>query len=379
MPIIQPVSLPLNTVTTITANATGVDGQTLLANCAGGNITVTVPHATGQQVTVKRIDSSTNTLTIVADSGTIDGDANATLVGIEAAATFVGDGTNVQIRSVNGTQYQNTSIAGVANTLALRDGSGRTKFVDPSAAQDAATKNYVDTRALPTSVVSAFVASLTPHARYMAYANSGSFNINLPGSPTAGDEWYISKTDNSLNAVGIVTPLGSLSWTSGAIVGNYTGGLSFPGDALHIYYDGTYYYWEYSSAAGPYLPWTPTLIQNGAALTKTVNFARYNRIGGRVHAYCQVTPTQAGSVGIITLSFPVQPANAAQPLNGQFWWLRGAHYSGFPSVFGSVGSYTVIGIGSNPSAPTTTAMGAGLPALAIVSGDTLGYSIIYEG
>lgn len=36
------------------------------------------------------------------------------------------------------------TAATTASTLVLRDGSGRAKFVDPSALQDAATKNYVD-------------------------------------------------------------------------------------------------------------------------------------------------------------------------------------------------------------------------------------------
>jgi hypothetical protein len=131
-------------VTVTAATYTASNRNYILANCAANNVTITVPNTAGNTVTVKRVDASVNTLTVVPSSGTIDGDANATLVGIEVAATFVGDGTNVGVVAVNGSQYQNTSVSGTANTLALRDGNGRTQFVNPAAAADAATKGYVD-------------------------------------------------------------------------------------------------------------------------------------------------------------------------------------------------------------------------------------------
>lgn len=70
-----------------------------------------------------------------------------------SATTFTGSGAN--LTALNGSNISTGTVAnarttgataGTASTLVLRDGSGRTQMVDPSAAQDVATKNYIDTR-----------------------------------------------------------------------------------------------------------------------------------------------------------------------------------------------------------------------------------------
>jgi hypothetical protein len=131
-------------VTVTAATYTANNRDYVLANCTSNSITITVPNGAGSKVTVKRIDATVNTLTVVPSSGTLDGDPNATMVGAEVSAMFVGDGTNVGVTAVNGSQYQNASITATANMLALRDASGRTQFATPAASADAATKGYVD-------------------------------------------------------------------------------------------------------------------------------------------------------------------------------------------------------------------------------------------
>ena len=113
------------TVRTVTTTTTANNRDIILADAISGGFTVTVPITVGVSVTVKKIDSSVNVVTVVGASGTIDGDANATLVGQDASAVFVGDGTNVQVQAING-MYA-TAIADVKSaevdfgTLATRN------------------------------------------------------------------------------------------------------------------------------------------------------------------------------------------------------------------------------------------------------------------
>src|SRR6266511_3995397 len=56
---------------------------------------------------------------------------------IEAAGITLVKGTNTQLLTA-------CVAAATANKIVRRDAAGRTQFADPSAAQDAATKAYVD-------------------------------------------------------------------------------------------------------------------------------------------------------------------------------------------------------------------------------------------
>jgi hypothetical protein len=87
------------TIRSITTNATLNNGDIALVDCSGGNITLTAPITSNNTYVVKRVDSSTNTLTVVPSSGTVDGDPNLLMVGQWAACTLEGDGTNLRIRS----------------------------------------------------------------------------------------------------------------------------------------------------------------------------------------------------------------------------------------------------------------------------------------
>lgn len=73
------------TTTTVSANATLSDISglvTILCDCTSGNITISLPTAVGNQAAfnIKKIDSSTNTVTIDPDSTeTIDGQSTVTI------------------------------------------------------------------------------------------------------------------------------------------------------------------------------------------------------------------------------------------------------------------------------------------------------------
>lgn len=76
------------TASTVTANAWDV----IEANATSNAITVTLPaNSAGVRVTVKKTDSSANTVTV---SGTIDGATNHTLAYQNQSIELVGDGTN---------------------------------------------------------------------------------------------------------------------------------------------------------------------------------------------------------------------------------------------------------------------------------------------
>jgi hypothetical protein len=79
-----------------TANYTASENDGVLADASGGAITVTLPTpATGANVAVKKVDSSSNSVT-VSQSGTetIDGSASITLTEQYEALTLWSDGTD---------------------------------------------------------------------------------------------------------------------------------------------------------------------------------------------------------------------------------------------------------------------------------------------
>jgi len=84
------------TVTKVTANYTASDGEIVLVDASGGAVTVTLPTpSNGARVRVKKIDASTNTVT-VSPSGTetIDGASSHTISQKNEAYEYVSDGTD---------------------------------------------------------------------------------------------------------------------------------------------------------------------------------------------------------------------------------------------------------------------------------------------
>lgn len=74
---------------------TANDGEAVLADATSGAFTVTLPASSaGRSVTVKKVDSSSNAVTVTPGSGTIDGAASLSLTVQYASRDFLCDGTN---------------------------------------------------------------------------------------------------------------------------------------------------------------------------------------------------------------------------------------------------------------------------------------------
>ena len=91
---------PFKTITAASTAAT--DGTwnraTVLIDATNNNVAITaLPVTSGNLYWFKRVDSTANTVTITSASGTIDGDANLTLVGQYAACELQADGTNLRV------------------------------------------------------------------------------------------------------------------------------------------------------------------------------------------------------------------------------------------------------------------------------------------
>jgi hypothetical protein len=84
------------TVRTKTGNYTASHGDVILADATGGSITITLPAAAeGRQVTVKRVNSGSNTVTIdPPGSVTVDGAATLAVGAQWASKTVISDGVN---------------------------------------------------------------------------------------------------------------------------------------------------------------------------------------------------------------------------------------------------------------------------------------------
>ena len=90
----------LNVTTTTTNALASVSSDVILCDVSGGAIVVNLPDATtalGKVIHVKKIDGSSNDVTVAALVGDIDGSPWATLSGSGGAkpgAAFVSDGSN---------------------------------------------------------------------------------------------------------------------------------------------------------------------------------------------------------------------------------------------------------------------------------------------
>lgn len=85
-----------------TTTATAAAGQFVLADATSGGFTVTLPASpsVGALVAVKKTDATANVVTVAPAAGTIDGDANATIVSEDAGAVFEYTGSMWTVASV---------------------------------------------------------------------------------------------------------------------------------------------------------------------------------------------------------------------------------------------------------------------------------------
>jgi len=103
-PYFYGVSFPVTTISATGAMSyTATDNDfTIAVSATGGAVTVALPSAStcsGRLYTIKKVDSSTNAVTIAPATGTIDGATTKSLTSQYAVNIVQSDGTNWQIIS----------------------------------------------------------------------------------------------------------------------------------------------------------------------------------------------------------------------------------------------------------------------------------------
>ena len=97
----MPGWLPWYAIAVTAAYTVEAFDRVILANATAGAFTVTLPTAVdrnGQQpITIKRVNSGANAVTIGSTSGTIDGSATVLLASQYSCKTVISDGTNWHI------------------------------------------------------------------------------------------------------------------------------------------------------------------------------------------------------------------------------------------------------------------------------------------
>ena len=147
-----------------TTTATAVVGQFVLADATAGAFTVTLPASpsVGALVAVKKTDATANTVTVAPAAGTIDGDANATIISEDAGAVFEYTGsmwTVAAVMSSGGAMVPDGSVT----TAKLANGAvtpAKTAGVAKSVQVDTFTADGTWTKPAGAVVVEAFV--ITP-------------------------------------------------------------------------------------------------------------------------------------------------------------------------------------------------------------------------
>ncbi len=127
-----------------------------------------------------------------------------------------------------------------------------------------------------------------------------------------------------------------------------------------------------------YESFTPTLVQSGA-VTKTVNNARFLRIGRMIHVMVELTVTGTGTAAnAVRVGLPVSAAAGGV---GSFDIGVGHIYdTSVPTLFtGNVNLATADAVQFWPSADgAATALGVRAFTAALASGDLVRYSALYE-
>lgn len=141
-----------NVTATLAAATAGNTPSTLVKRDGSGNAAVGVLTASSVTVTSTPAAASDAVRKDYADGLGVEAAVNSTIVRRDSTGWFGAKGVYALTGPIADDNAVNKAYAdalGVsaptASKIVRRDASGRTQFADPSAAQDAATKNYVDT------------------------------------------------------------------------------------------------------------------------------------------------------------------------------------------------------------------------------------------
>lgn len=132
--------------------------------------------------------------------------------------------------------------------------------------------------------------------------------------------------------------------------------------------------WQRAVALGAWTTFTPTLIQSGA-VTKTVGYAKYARVGRLIVAECRLAVTGTGTAGQpVVVGLPVASVASDRPI-GSFHLIDISavlNYTGTAIYEGAWGG--VLGLGNAQNA----GFGQAQFTAALASGDFVGYAVAYE-
>jgi len=82
-------------ILTKTSDYAASGGDCVLVDASSGDVTITLPEPSkAKQVNVKKIDSSTNVVTVVPNGGSIDGEASKKISTPYESYLFISDGSN---------------------------------------------------------------------------------------------------------------------------------------------------------------------------------------------------------------------------------------------------------------------------------------------
>lgn len=125
---------------------------------------------------------------------------------------------------------------------------------------------------------------------------------------------------------------------------------------------------------GAWTSYTPTLTQSGA-VTKTVTYAKYQRVGRLIHATWSLAVTGTGTgVNVVTVSLPVTAAAAVTAGSGFIFDSSASlHYGGI-AVLNTTTTCQLL----STSTDTTVFLGGAVFTAALAAGDVVTGSVTYE-
>lgn len=217
-------------VTVKTAAYTAAVNDLVLCNATGAAFTVTLPAspAANAVVAVKKIDTTTNIVTVVGSGGTtIDGDTTLTLNAPRSGATMQYDGTNWRIQSVAVTDTTTASAA------ASSGGSGLTLVQK--------TTNY------------------TANAGELVAA-AGTVTVTLPSTAASGAVIHVRKVDGSSQTVTVSSPVNIA--LDNAYLFTTSIALTSPNTSIEVYFDATDNIWRQFHSSPP-MPAVPLAARSG--------------------------------------------------------------------------------------------------------------------
>ncbi len=176
------------------------------------------------------------------------------------------------------TKLDNAASANTNSVLVIRDGSGRAQFTDPSAAQDAATKNYVDNAVqgldAKGSVRAATAASFAVSSRTSTTLTIGGASLTLDDITIAnGDRVLVKDTPTGTGAGAWDCGIYTVSGIGSSVVLTRTTDMDAWTEVPSAYT------WVELGTANADSGWVCTSDQGGTLGTTAITFTQFNGAG----------------------------------------------------------------------------------------------------